>query len=186
MTSHAAIEAAAFALFESKGFEATTMEDIAESVGVGRRTLFRYYASKNDIPWGQFDAGLVHFARELDSMPTDLPVYKAVHQGILSFNRYDEDALPQHRRRMRLLLHTPALQAHSALRYAQWRRVIAEYVANRCGTDPDDLLPRLIGHVSLALAVAAYELWLDDETATLDSALDGGLAQLRQFYLESI
>lgn len=49
-TSHAAIEEAAFALFAERGFEATTIDDIARAVGVSRRTLFRYYPSKNDIP----------------------------------------------------------------------------------------------------------------------------------------
>ena len=45
--------------FEERGFEMTTMDDIAAAVGVGRRTLFRYYPSKNDILWGQFDDSLV-------------------------------------------------------------------------------------------------------------------------------
>jgi AcrR family transcriptional regulator len=65
-TSHAEIEAAAFALFAQKGFDATTMEDIATAVGVGRRTLFRYFPSKNDIPWGQFDDSLEHLRIETE------------------------------------------------------------------------------------------------------------------------
>src|SRR5215213_2120704 len=60
-TTHAAIERTAFALFERQGFEATTLDDIAAALGVGRRTLFRYYPSKNDILWGRFDASLRHF-----------------------------------------------------------------------------------------------------------------------------
>src|SRR5262245_3567476 len=54
VTSHAAIEEAAFRLFGERGFEGTTLDAIAREVGIGRRTLFRYFASKNDIPWGQF------------------------------------------------------------------------------------------------------------------------------------
>ncbi len=68
---------------------------------------------------------------------------------------------------MRLILTTPTLQAHSVLRYAQWRAVIAEHVALRLDLAPDDVLPRTVGHVSLALALTAYEAWLDDEDAHL-------------------
>jgi hypothetical protein len=45
---------------------------------------------------------------------------------------------------MRLILTTPAPQGPSVLRYANWREVIAEYVSERTGTRPDDLLPQLL------------------------------------------
>ncbi len=146
-TSHAAIEQAAFRLFAERGFEATTLDAIADEAGVGRRTLFRYYPSKNDIPWGQFDATLEHFRETLASMPADLPMVQAVHRAIVDFNRFPPDAEPPHFTRIRLILETPALQAHSAIRYAQWRTVIAEYIAARTGQRPEDGLTQLVGYV---------------------------------------
>ncbi|WP_205314631.1 mycofactocin system transcriptional regulator [Nocardioides houyundeii] len=178
VTSHAAIEQAAFALFRERGFEATTLEAIAGAVGVGRRTLFRYYRSKNDIPWGQFDRTLAGFRQILDETPADLSVYQAVGRGIVEFNRFPADASPPHVERMRLILQTPALQAHSALRYGEWRRVIAEYAAARLDLEPDALEPRLLGHVGLALAMTAYELWLDDPARDLTALLEQGLSAL--------
>lgn len=179
-TSHAEIERAAFALFAERGFDAVTMGDIATAVGVGRRTLFRYFESKNDIPWGQFDRTLEGFREILSTMPADLPVHDAVQRGVQRFNDFPAGAQPDHRARMRLILQTPALQAHSALRYAAWRAVIAEYVAGRLGLRPDDLLPRTVGHVWLALAVSAYETWLDDPDADLADLLDATDAGLRE------
>ena len=82
---------------------------------------------------------------------------------------------------MRLLLTTPALQAHSVLRYAEWRQVIAYFVANRLDLDPDDLLPRTAGHVSLALALSAYEQWLEDDSVSLDALLSQSLSALRTY-----
>ncbi|WP_211593286.1 mycofactocin system transcriptional regulator [Microbispora sp. H10836] len=183
-TDHAAIERAAFRLFAERGFEETTVDAIAEAAGIARRTLFRYYPSKNDIPWGQFDAGLVRLREFLEAMPLDVPVHQAVHQAVLDFNHLDEAAIPQHRQRMRLLLTTPALQAHSALKYAAWRRVIAEYIARRYRLSADDLLPRTVGHVSLGMALSAYEQWLDSEHASLPQLLNSALAGLRLYLCE--
>jgi mycofactocin system transcriptional regulator len=180
-TTHAAIEQAAFRLFAEHGFEGTTLDMIAARVGVGRRTLFRYFESKNDIPWGQFADTLQGLAVLLRAMPEDLPLSEAVLRGVLAFNDFPEHARPSHRERMRLILGTPALQAHAALRYAEWRAVIAEYVAERTGGDADDLLPRTVGHVSLALALAAYDAWLADPESALLSLLAESMEELRCF-----
>jgi mycofactocin system transcriptional regulator len=185
VTTHAQIEQAAFGLFRERGFARTTLEAIASEVGVGRRTLFRYYQSKNDIPWGQFDRTLEGFQQILDSQPEDLPLHRAVHNAVLEFNRFPSDAHPSHRERMTLILTTPELQAHSVLRYADWRHVIAEYVGRRLGVDPDSLVPRLVGQISLALALTAYEVWLADEDVDLLAALDESMRELRSYLASS-
>ena len=167
-TTHAEIEAVAFGLFARNGFEETTLEEIASALGVGRRTLFRYFPSKTDIPWGQFDESLVGFRQTLEDMPRDIPLFEAVHRAVIDFNRFDEAAIAQHRQRMTLILRTPALQAHSVLRYGQWRAVVADYVADRLGVPSDSLLPRTVGQVSLALALSAYEQWLDGDENSLE------------------
>jgi mycofactocin system transcriptional regulator len=181
ITDHGSIERAAFRLFEEHGFDETSMEQIAEAVGVGRRTLFRYFPSKNDIPWGQFDKSLRDFATQLASVPQDVPVSAAVHRCVVAFNDFDKQSLPQHRTRMRLILNTPTLQAHSALRYAAWRAVIADYVAARLNVSPDALLPRMAGHVSLALAVSSYEQWLLEPGSDLTTILQSEMDALRLY-----
>lgn len=183
-TTHAQIEQAAFALFAEHGFARTTLEAIAEAVGVGRRTLFRYYQSKNDIPWGQFDRTLAHFRDLLAEQPDDLAVHVAIHRAVIEFNRFPADAHPPHRERMRLILATPELQAHSVLRYAEWRQVIAEYVAFRTGAQPGDLVPQIAGHASLAISLAAYEFWLghyDGDAESLLTTLDRSMQSLRAY-----
>ncbi len=179
VTSHGAIEQAAFALFAERGFEGTTLEAIAQAVGVGRRTLFRYYDSKNDIPWGQFDRTLEQFRAIFAEIGDELPVHAAVHAAVVRFNEFDPHAEPSHRERMRLILGTPALRAHSMLRYADWRAVVSQYVARRTGARPDDLLPQVVGQVSLALALSAYHVWLEDPGSSLADLLDESLVALR-------
>ena len=178
-TTHEQIEEAAFRLFDERGFADTTVDAIAEAVGVGRRTLFRYFDSKNDIPWGRFTDSLDHFRAILADTPPDLALHESVHRAVLQFNDFGPEAAAQHRRRMGLILSTPALQAHSVLRYAQWRGVIADHVAVRRGLDAGDLLPVTVGHVSLALALSAYEFWLAHEGSDLLELLDSAMAGLR-------
>jgi mycofactocin system transcriptional regulator len=180
-TSHADIEAAAFGLFARYGFEHTTLDMIAAEVGVSRRTLFSYYASKNDIPWGQFDRSLEHFHAVLGAMPEDIPLWDAVHRGVRAFNDFPADARPPHLERMRLILGTPALQAHSVLRYVEWRRVIARYVARQTGTDAEAPLPALVGQVSLALALSAYDEWLNDPRRPLLDLISKQMMLLRDY-----
>jgi len=180
-TSHAEIEQAAFRLFAERGFDETTLDAIAEAVGVSRRTLFRYYPSKNDIPWGQFDQTLEHFRALLREQSVELPLWEAVHRAVRAFNDFPEDAEPPHVERMRLILHTATLQSHSVLRYADWRRVIEEYVAGRVGADAADPLPRLVGHASLALAHAAYDAWLTEPTLSLPDLVSEQMTLLRGY-----
>ena len=66
------------------------------------------------------------------------------------------------------------------LRYAEWRAVIAQYVAARLDLEPDDLLPRMVGDASLALALSAYGQWLDTPRASLRVLLDSAMAMLVQ------
>ncbi|WP_375476410.1 mycofactocin system transcriptional regulator [uncultured Jatrophihabitans sp.] len=164
--SHVALE-----LFFEHGFAATTIDDIAAAAGIGRRTLFRYFPSKNDLPWGDFDALLDTMRATLAAAPRSTPAAQAVRDAVLDFNRVPEEELPYHRARMRLLLGEPALVAHSTLRYQAWREVIAEFAATRLGVPTDSLLPRAMSRICLALSISAYEEWLARDDARLDGLL---------------
>jgi mycofactocin system transcriptional regulator len=174
ITSRAELERAAFDLFDRKGFDRTTVDDIARAAGIGRRTFFRYFPSKNDVAWGDFDAELARMRRRLSAADPGTPMMDAIREAIVDFNRVPPEQLPAHRRRMALLLRVPALQAHSTLRYAAWRQVIAEFVGERSGLAPDALAPQAIGYAMLGVAVAAYEEWLrggGDLCDLLDAAI---------------
>jgi mycofactocin system transcriptional regulator len=177
-TSRAELEQVALDLFASRGFDETTVDDIAAAAGIGRRTFFRYYRSKNDAVWGDFDVQLDRLRRWFDGCPAEVPLMEAVHYAVLTFNRLDAGQVPWHRRRMRLILNTPALQAHSTPMYARWRAVIAEFAARRVGASPLDLVPQLIAYAALGAAVAAYEQWLRDDDAELEPLLDRAMAEL--------
>ncbi len=174
VTSREELEPIALRLFVSRGFEETSVDDIAAAAGVGRRTVFRYFPSKNDMVWGNFDRELDRLRAWFDGCPDEVPLMEAIRRGVIAFNDFPADD-QAHRRRMTLILGTPALQAHSTLRYAEWRAVVADFAARRLGLRREDLLPRLVGHTALAAAVAAYEQWLRDESGDLAELLTRSL-----------
>jgi mycofactocin system transcriptional regulator len=172
------LAAVALELFAAHGFEATTIDDIAAAAGIGRRTFFRYFASKNDLVWGDFDTELDHLRARLARASADQPMMTALREAVVDFNRVDDTATQAHRRRMALILGVPALQAHSTLRYAAWRDVVADFVAVRCGLPADALLPQLVGYVCLGAAVAAYQYWLAEPGQDLSGLLDVAMAEV--------
>lgn len=161
----------ALALFATHGFDEVSVDDVAKASGIARRTLFRYYASKNAIPWGDFDAHLQHLRDLLAALSTEIPLAEALREALLSFNTYDDHEMAQHRRRMRVILETAGLQAYSMTMYAGWREVIATYVAQRIGATPGDLMPQTVGWLMLGVALSAYEHWLADESVALADAI---------------
>ncbi|MFR9797747.1 mycofactocin system transcriptional regulator [Streptomyces sp. MS06] len=172
VTSRADLERLGFELFARQGFDSTTVDDIAGAAGIGRRTFFRYFASKNDLVWGDFEEQLSRFRTLLDASDPGVPVMAALREGVVEFNRFDAGVVPWHRQRMELILTVPTLQADSALRYASWRAIVADFVARRLGLPPSHMVPRLFGHTVLAAAVTAYEHWLAEEGAELSGLLD--------------
>jgi mycofactocin system transcriptional regulator len=154
-----------------RGFSETTVDDIAAEAGISRRTFFRYCDSKNDVVWGEFDALLRALEDWLASTPEGRRLFSVITEAVVRFNSFPAESIPAHRQRMLLILYVPALQAHSTLRYADWRAVIARFTARRLGVPVDALTPQLVGHIALGAAVAAYEQWLADEASDLAAQL---------------
>jgi mycofactocin system transcriptional regulator len=165
------LEQVALDLFIRNGFTETTLDDIAAAAGIARRTFFGYFSSKNDVVWGDFDALLRGMESWLDQGADDRPLLEVLTDAVVRFNDLPPESVPAHRQRMSLILHVPALQAHSTLRYAAWRNVVARFAARRLDQPAEALLPQLVGHLALGVAVTAYEQWLADESAELPALL---------------
>lgn len=181
-TSRAELSHISLKLFIERGFENTTVDEVAAAAGIGRRTLFRYFPSKNDLPWGDFDNGLASMRAFLERIPEETPLVEALSAAVVDFNRVPPEEALYHRERMNLLLTVPALVAHSTLRYEAWRQVVAEYAARRLGVPEDSLQPRVIGWTFLSVALSGYEQWLIAEDADLDTLLRESFSSLRAVF----
>ncbi|GAA4680834.1 mycofactocin system transcriptional regulator [Gordonia humi] len=161
-------------LFATHGFDETSIDDIASAAGIARRTLFRYYPSKNSLAWGEFADHLDGLRALLAEIPTEVPLGESLRQALIDFNEVPDDVVEQHRRRMSLLLRVPALQAHSMIMYADWRQVIAEHCAARLSLPADGHLPQTVAWMTLGVALSAYDQWLADPASDLTELLRAG------------
>jgi len=178
VTSRAELEQISLAIFSEQGFDVTSVDEIAAAAGIGRRTFFRYFKSKNDAVWGDFDTQLASLAAWFERCPAEMPIMDAICAAVVDFNSFDAAATASLRNRMKVILSSPALQAYSTLRYAAWRQVVSRFAAGRLGVDEHALIPRTLGHLALGAALAAYEQWLADEDSDLLVVLGEALAVL--------
>ena len=170
-TSWEHISNVAIDLFAARGFDEVSVDDVAEAAGIARRTLFRYYPSKNALPWGDFDAHLTWMRDLLSDLDPDVGIDAALRTALLAFNTFDESEVTRHRQRMRVILQTAELQAYSMTMYAGWREVIAGFVARRLDCKTTDMAPQTVAWTMLGVALSAYEHWLSDESVPLPVAL---------------
>lgn len=178
---------AAFDLFQRKGFEATTIDEIAEQVELSPRTFFRYFASKEDVALTlqeqQFAAVYAAFA----ARPAHEPVLTALRYAIVEMIRACEDGAAgidpaRFSCAQQLIMESPSVQARSLELVATRLNEIAQRVANRMGVDPaTDHRPTLVAAVAATAVQTAIAAWREAEPDTPASVLaDRALALLEE------
>jgi len=79
----ALITTTALQLFVRQGIKETTIKDIAREAKVAEGTLYRHYASKDDLAWDLFSTHFMSFALELDRLQQGAPTAKAKLAAII-------------------------------------------------------------------------------------------------------
>jgi AcrR family transcriptional regulator len=170
---------AAFALFDERGYEQATIDDITERAGLGRTTFFRHYRSKEDVIFPDHDRLLEQIRERLrtSSHGTALAaVSDAVRLVLLHY--LDEGDLA--RRRYALTSAVPALRDREIATVARYQRLFREFIADWIGdsAEPAERAP-LRAELMAASVVAAHNhvlrRWLrgesPDPTRELDDAM---------------
>jgi mycofactocin system transcriptional regulator len=183
-TSHDEIAAIALDFFSRRGFEETSVEEIAAAVGVGRRTIFRYFPSKTDMVWGDFEWVNRRLREHLREADSETPLIEGLRRAAVLSNTYADEQLPLLRTRMGLITSVPALQADSMLRYASWRRVVAEWAAERLGESPRDLFPTTLAHAALGASMSAFVRWVHNPGEDLGDCLETAYRLLAEGFPE--
>ena len=155
-----ALAAAALALFAARGFDATSVEEIALTAGVSRRTFFRYFASKEAAFFWPQQARLAEFrAVTMDHRPGDPPLGAIRRAALAMAMRYEahrEDALREHK----LIVASASLNAYDAQLDWRWEQALREAFA---ADGADDLDARVGSGALLGVMRAVLRGWFETQ-----------------------
>lgn len=175
-----ALETAALELFAEKGFDGTTVDEIAEACDISPRTFFRYYSTKEDVLFANGDERLAALLAELARRPPDELPIRAVQAAFIATT----DAYAQDRERLalrsRIFDSSSGLRSHKFERQQSWEEAVTAALVARdqlATTKTPDLQLRLVAGASMACLRAALHEWLESG-GELPALVDAGFDYL--------
>ncbi|WNI34064.1 TetR family transcriptional regulator [Streptomyces sp. ITFR-6] len=182
LRTRVAIRKATYRLIAEQGYDATTIEQIAEAAEVSPSTVFRYFATKEDIVLtDEYDPIM---EATLRNRPADEPPLASVRlmmvETLTSFIATENEELHQ---RTRLMVEVPAIRARMTETMSDTAKVLAQALADRTGRSADDLKIRIFVAAVLGALREVTLYWGEhgqqgDLIALINEALDtleGGL-----------
>ncbi len=175
--TRAAIRECALRLFYAHGYDATTVEQIAEAAEVSPSTFFRYFPTKEDVVLSdEYDPLLI---RAFDAQPPGLRPVQAMRRAFRSvIGRIPPAELAEIRQRVRLMHTVPALRAAFLDSMTESARRLEDLVARRAGRDPDDPAVRAFAGAVQGVLLAEYFHWQEHPEGDLRADIDQALALL--------
>lgn len=172
-----AVSLAALRLFDEHGFDAVSMDDVAEAAGIGRRSLFRLFPSKAALVWGGLDEFATRFTEALRDRPADEPSPAALRAAYRIGASFPDDVSETTRLRLRVIRTTPELDRGREPARTSLIDVVRNFIAERDGLTVDDLTVMVRAHAIAAGAGAALTWWAlhgdGRPEDAMDRALDG-------------
>jgi AcrR family transcriptional regulator len=168
---------AALALFEERGYDQTTVAEIAERAGLTKRTFFRYFADKREVLfWG---ASRIEdlFTGAIQSAPPTAAALEAVALGLEAFGRSLQGQGEVAARRIRIVRTSPELSERQLIKFASMAETAARALRSR-GISADAAV--LAAETGMTVFRVATARWLEDTSAKpLPQLVAEAFAQLR-------
>ncbi|MFD1715278.1 TetR family transcriptional regulator [Amnibacterium flavum] len=174
---------AAFTLYAERGYEQTTVTEIAESAGVTERTFFRYFADKREVLFNG-SAELIDMAvRAVESAPAGSAPIDLVGAAVEAAAALLQLRREHARARQALIDANPSLQERELFKMATLSAAVADAVAAR-GVPP--VAATLAAGAGTSVFSAAFARWIaDDETRDYPAVVRDSMQELRQLMAAS-
>jgi AcrR family transcriptional regulator len=140
-------------LFAERGYEETTIADIAEAAEVSPRTIFAYFPSKEDILFCDLPEKQDRLARALRERPDGATTLDVLREFIAGSLTPDRNLLL----RKRILASNETLQRNERARFGPFEQLMHESIAEDLNADPDDIRPQIVAAALIAAFSAVVE-----------------------------
>ena len=177
LKTKAAIQREALRLFLNKGFDETTIEEIAAAAEISPSTFFNYFPSKEEVVFQDELDPLILAA--FDAQPRDTHPIRAIRNAMRSvFENLTPEQDRVMRERIALMSSTPSLRAAMLVQFADLVDQIAALVAIRSGGSPTDFAIRNLSGALLGVMMSALFKAVQDPEADLLEVADQAMAHL--------
>jgi AcrR family transcriptional regulator len=171
------LEQAALELFEERGFEPTTVADIADRAGLTKRTFFRHFADKREVLFGGGAEFQDAFVRALAGAPPSAAPLDAVGASLEAAGAMLQERHAFARRRQAVIASSPELQERERIKLASIAAALAATLRERDVSEP---AASLAAEAGIAVFRIAFERWVADVgEPDLAALIQDSLAQLR-------
>jgi AcrR family transcriptional regulator len=139
------LEQAAYELFVDRGYEQTTVADIAKRAGLTERTFFRHFADKREVLFGGAAALQDEVVRALDGLPPALPTIEAVRIAVETASNLMRGRRALATERQRIVAAHPDLQERELIKRAKLTAALADALRQRGAPEPAASLAADVG-----------------------------------------
>ena len=172
------LQKAAFELYAERGYEETTVAEIAERAGLTERTFFRYFADKREVLFGGSGELEQLMVDAVGAAPASATPMEAITAGLAAAGAmFDARFRPYSRRRQTVIDANPELQEREFAKLASLAAGLADALRGRGVQDP---AAGLTADAGVAVFRVAFEHWIrDDSDRDFAWFVYEGIAELR-------
>jgi len=177
LRTRALIQKEAIRLFLERGFEATTIEEIAEAAEISPSTFFNYFPTKEEVVFQDELDPLILAA--FNAQPEGTHPIRALRDSMKTvFGQLTAEQDNVMRQRISLMSSTPALRSAMLTQFADLVDQIAELMAGRVGREPTDFAIRNLAGALLGVMMSALLIAASDPKADMIDVADRAMAHL--------